>query len=589
MNLRIPEKLLLKIKSLSLDNTNSKDIPIITIFIGRSACWYIDSSNPSKMECLKTKSIQTGKILNELFPTKSHIRLRLIYHSNNVLHRTIRFSGKELGREVLSGYFSNLKGPLSILSQQIAGEDNYYLITAMDIVFLKQFIQDLSEKALYLESIVPLPMAALEAVKQGLIKPDTALIFPGNTCTSIVLSPSNGDCMIRTINYGWQKVVDGLIEAGVSETEAISNVLTRQELQRGTAYEGIVSPFCKDLKNAIDETLSYFTEQLCAPMPNKFLLCGLEIPPGLYEGEKTSFNPVQLISEIEEASLTNLLKGTNEVILKTGRISYTFVPEKRSFQKLDNKPKVQTSRQSKISRRTRIGISKSPKQETQSVWGQLIKRSNSIKDSFSVQNQDGDQKELKELFLTAITILIVFYLAWGQYSKKSREYNNYLNNYAYLQRQNAEYSIGLINEKDRNKKPLWTEKMLELSAELTPYLWLTNVYFTIVDDKHGNLSVKHRVLNIEGATHPSPIGHIAEISKYYDRLTQNKKFMEGFSDLKFRGLKIDETTNSIVRFTFSAIYEGEVLSEEPDKSINTSNPSLTDTIQNHNDQLNVVK
>lgn len=563
----------------------------LTIYPGLSSCWVTEVADRSEKPVVTRQRYGLdepglAQVSARIIQHRSSLRLRLIVHRPEIFYKVVHLKDRSAASEYLKGMFPYLTPPMALNSYPLEGnfgDDKYNLLSAVELTPFRRIVEELGEGVLNLETIVPLPVAAMLAIGQGVLDCTTAnLVFPGPYCTSMILGAKDGPYMIRSFMPGWLTVVEKLEEAGLSRTEAVTSILERAELAGNTAYDGILQPFRRQVKSMMDETVTFYREQLNGDPPDNIVLCGLEIPNVLFPGEQSDFDPVALVSQMDENNLPNLLKGTPEPLFKKGSFSYVYDSAVSAFKEFKEPPKQPTPGTRKPMKKRGFDYAKVKIKLLE--WGGLIKK---LLTSEGNKGR-GTKMSLDMKIVVGFAVAVFFYIAHG-YIELANQYEMLVKSFA-----DVHTKISSLNKEmeDSAKKPkdFWTAKMMALASEVTPPLWITD--FTVgaeeikstgkpadaakpedksigkpsktwwnstTTDKAPTAEIHSHRITIEGASMPPSFGHLREITDFFERLKNNKTFMRNIKEITFKGLHLDEGgKGDMVRFTFEAIYsEGE--------------------------------
>jgi hypothetical protein len=597
---------------------------LLTIYAGLTGCWVVqsgkkDENRDNKLEdalvkqfvgakgsakrsvalsfdnrpTVSTKhdltAMPTSELIKRLTPSNEPVRVRLIVQDPMIFHKVMKFSEPPTGRDALKGFFTFLPPPLSVYFrplEQSESADGYYNVVAMTTNLLRTLVEAAGEKALALESIVPLSSAGIIAMRDAMVKDDEALLFPGPRCNTLVMGGVGGPYIVRTFTPGWKQVADAMQLAGIPAEEAVAALLTRAELGGRSVHRKEVDAFKLRLKEVIDETVGYYVNQFGKTPPRRVLVCGQEIPPGLFDFEKLTKDPVALIAGRRLDDHPNLLEGTDEPLFKKGRITFRFEPEARQFVEVSDAP----TRTRKASNKT----------DGANLSGAARRKRDRLNNKQEADRADvsvagiklEDLAKRRETLAVAFLALLVLGFSLNEYLDKRRAYKTSWDILVGLEK-TAGSQAGDLAKLRAIKKPLWTQKMLAITEELklSPSLWITDVY---VEDAKGKLAgkdVSGRELTIEGAALPDKAGHVKEIANYMERLKNNKPFMEGVSKLYFGNVALDEREEDVVRFKLKALYDNNVvvtLKTDTRTDGKSTINDVTGRMQQHNEKTDEI-
>jgi hypothetical protein len=512
-------------------------------------------------------ALSTSEIIKRLSPQNKPVRVRLIVHDQMIFHKLVKFPEPPAGRDSLKGLFPFLPPPLAVDFRPLehAGEaGGYYNVVALTMNLLRKFVNEAGEKALVLESIVPLSAAGIIAMRDAMVKDDDALIFPGPRCTTLVLGGLGGPYLVRTFTPGWKQVADAMEKAGIPAEEAVKALLTRVELGGRSVHRKEVEAFKIRVEEVVQETIGYYRDQLGKTPPKRFLACGHEIPPGLFGYEQFDKDPVALIAGHRLEDLPNLLEGTDEPLFKKGRVTYRFEPAARSFMEVSDEPARARASAVKAAKSAKVSVSAAARRKKDRLKKDQDRQQGDESPGLSLAGLTlpgvtmEDITEWREVIMVGALILIFTGFALSAYLDLRRDYKVSWDALVGLQR-DAGSLAGDIAKLRAIKKPLWTQKLLVLSEELSTSLWITDVYVEDVKVKRSGQDIAGRELTIEGAALPAKAGHVKEIANYMDRLKKNKPFMEGVSKLYFGNVALDDKEEDVVRFKLKVLYEKAVV------------------------------
>ncbi|MBF0535416.1 MAG: hypothetical protein HQK90_10505 [Nitrospirae bacterium] len=593
----------------------NEDLVTLTVYIGGASYHVVRTGTEFSEHSESASSYDLSgdlpkDVLRKLIPLKSNIRVRYVFSRPEVYFKVFTPKTRPLKREQAKGFFSFIPPPVSIDSKPLWDESreqgDFHTIVAMPVEPLRKIVESMSDKALNLESLVPLPFSALLAFKAGIMGDGSAcIVYPEYNCTTVAIGAPSGPFVIRSFLPGWESVVSGLIEAGIPKTEAIKALLTKKDFFENSAYSDIVNPYKTQVEKGISDTRIFYTGQMGGKRPEGYLLCGYEKPKALFSADSAPFDPLALIARETAATLPNLLSGTDEALFKKGTVVFGFDSDTNTFKEMAE-PERRTTKPS----RNRV---KKPKEKKAVTVASLMEKFRNISknaDTFSKFLKDKikpkgaatavkfSASDIITRISRALSVFLVLFIFYGTYKyfTLSSQYRKEIQNYESLH----ESIDALTHSIEHNKgsvKHFWTQKILAISKNLDLSLWIMDITVDESGKKQskdkpaaGNPLIK-RVMTIEGAALPSIDGHLKDVANFMEKLDNDTTFMVGISKIEFKGLSLEKSDDKAVHFTIDAIYEGGVPKPREKDDAKPGMPSLPETIQKtqeHNKQAEEV-
>ncbi|QWR77225.1 hypothetical protein [Candidatus Magnetomonas plexicatena] len=551
-------------------------------------------------------------VLRKLSPDKSNIKIRYVFSRPEVYFKVFTPKSRPLKKEQAKGFFSFIPPPTSIdskpLWEEVREQDDFHTIVAMPVEPLRKMLESMSDKALTVESMVPLSFSALLAFKSGVMGDGPAcIVYPDYNCTTVAIGSINGPFIIRSFLPGWESVVNGLIEYGIAKDEAINAVLTKREFFESSAYTDIVAPYKTQVKKGIDDTRTFYNDQLGGKCPESYLLCGYEKPMALLKADSVTFDPLALIAKETAATLPNLLSGTDEAIFKKGTVVFGFDSETNTFKEM-----AEPERRAAKPSRHRV---KKPKEKKAVTFASLIEKFRNMtkntgsfgklfKDLIKAKGAKGASAvklsgaDVINTISKGLSLILILFFVYGTYKyfTLGSQYRKEIQSYESLH-EDIDKLTHAIEQNKGSVKHFWTQKVLAIAKNLDLSLWVMDITVDESGKKQqkgnpapGGALVK-RILTIEGAALPSIDGHLKDVANFMEKLDNDTTFMVGISKIDFKGLSLEKSDDKVVHFTIDAIYEGGVPKPREKDNSKPDMPSLPETIQKtqeHNKQAEEV-
>ncbi|MBF0520869.1 MAG: hypothetical protein HQK92_14250, partial [Nitrospirae bacterium] len=585
----------------------------LTVYIGGASYQVVrtgtEFSEPPKSASSYDLSTDLPKdVLRKLIPQKANIKVRYVFSRPEVYFKVFTPKTRPLKKEQAKGFFSFIPPPVSIdfrpLWEEARATDDFHTIVAMPVEPLLRIVENMSDKALNLESLVPLPCSALLAFKAGIIGEGSAcIVYPEHNCTTVAIGAPRGPFIIRSFLPGWESVVNGLIEAGISKAEAINAVLTKREFFGNSAYSDIVNPYKVQVEKGIDDTRNFYTGQMGGKLPGGYLLCGYEKPMALLSADSVTFEPLALIARETAATLPNLLCGTDEPLFRKGATVYGYDSETNTFKEIAEPDRRITKpsrhRVTKLKEKKAITVAllmekfKNIAKNAES-FGKLFKDKIKSRGAKGVSAVKFSAADIITKISRALSVFLVLFIFYGTYKYFTlcSQYRKEIQNYESLH-ESVDVLTHSIKHNKGSVKHFWTQKILAIARNLDLSLWIMDITVDESGKKQskdkpaaGNPLIK-RILTIEGAALPSIDGHLKDVANFMEKLDNDTTFMVGISKIEFKGLSLEKSDDKAVHFTIDAIYEGGVPKPRGKDDAKPDMPSLPETIQKtqeHNKQ-----
>ena len=448
-----------------------------------------------------------------------------------------------------------------------------------DIERLGRYLLLFEKHCIKVRAVVPSAWVLLQSIhgQPGDVK---AVLQVGAYETTMVLcNPAINAVLVRYIPVG---VLDmGLAvskRTGASLTKTMENLAQQNNFSQladsqrapgGKTSLGMVAealaPLAGRLSEEIAATLNFFDTDSGAGRPSSFALYGdahrikgLEAWISATTGVKVNQTTVPFIDRlfaINQPLALNVLGGASKPLFNHSKVAYSFIDGRfqPTASDADSEESLVTMGPGgRRGRRRRQGggfLAGLFKPKTGSAAG-------------SGSSGQGDARSDQTYFAVFFILLaLIVYLGYGEVEAIGKKHRSaaaaFQQDYQENQRLRREFAgldelvIGATDE-DEIDKILWTEKFLDIAANLNQKLWLTDVY---LNEGKNSRDLQVQTLVMEGAALPSSDGHIEEISRFIKALTESN-FRTDFREITFGGSEIQESGETgIVRFQVTAWYD----------------------------------
>lgn len=425
--------------------------------------------------------------------------------------------------------------------------------------------------------------------------------------TLVLVNPILNALLVRHFPVGMLTLIKAVSERlNVSPEDAL-NVLSEKDLvaevdpagdaanalQVGLAARALHAPLL-ELLGDLRESIEFFCEQRVAGKPAFLETFGASrrirgLPEWLSKHIGIPIQPsgtslLELFATQPRPIACNFLKGSDASLLTIGRTSFHFTEDRGFISSKElarqkaladpnkGKPKPASASQSGRNRsgsRRRPGSRRGGGRPGQPVG--LMGQLNALFQKGGEQNQaealyqEEAAQDRKHWALFSMLVFGLLFWGYSEYEMIEKRYRSSASSYLSARGENdqlkrtAQSGQRLISLKGSGDmtKILWSEKFLSLAALMDNNIWLSDVYLSSAQRQVSGAKVESTKMVVEGHVLPSTDGHIDKISRYIDRLLQDKYgFMSDFRTITFDGAELEEEeSDAIIRFSFEAWYD----------------------------------
>ena len=429
----------------------------------------------------------------------------------------------------------------------------------IDIATIKRYLAALGDLSTKVTELIPLPYLLMQRALNGKSDVYGAFRIGWHDTQVVMVNKAFGAVFVRTLRGGLHAMIAAVAtDSRMPEKEVIKALATRNMGDASGGRDALsrsLAPHADSLIRELRSTLDYFETQSGCGRPSSLEMIGDTAPfKGFEQWMKSALgvpcvpigeSALSLLAAQDHPLEFNLLTHSGQGLITIGRESYSF--QNKRFRKTEARSgtadKTPRALQGRRARRD------AERREKGGFLGRLFGKQAAPKASSSAP---GDARKFRAMF-TAIVVVLLFtgYDQIGNAAKKHtnsvRAYRSVLNDLRKTQQPSLPGSAK-TNGKTVEDKVLWTEKFLSLAEHMGAYLWVTDVYL--------NEGKEAQKLVMEGAAIPTTDGHIAKISDFMERLTQDKtRFMGDFRDIEFGGAQIQgDEKSGIIEFSLTANY-----------------------------------
>lgn len=481
-------------------------------------------------------------------------------------NRAIRFpdGDGDAVREIAAQQFGGTPASFGFVpfGESSEREKERRLYAFLPIERLRSYLYGLDKLAVSLTCLSSFPAVALAQLGADTQEPYAVLFLGGHFAHFMVANPESGAVAVRSIPVGALTLASSIArETGLGFRDVAASLARRDRVSRlapdqadrdiaaETTLGAILSRPLAQLREEIEETLSYFTYQRLSGAPERIILCGefnrvlgfetwLAGATGLpVEVETRSWADILLQAEMARI---NLLDGAPEDLLTVGKTRYRFLNDRFVPEEAEGPSTVSALG-------PKPGARAAESERLNGLLGKLP----------WLQRQEARYCAVLVAILVAALYLDVrtsLDPAGQALDGTNSAYQTLLDQNRSLQeRRLAQAQAEAAADQPATLDPgSWAERLVAIARRIGPSVWLTRLSIDQASDPSSKGARKQ--LAIEGRL-PTDGDYLGTIGSFVDGLNSDEDFMRGLTRLAFEGAKTTQTeTDAHVDFGLTAFY-----------------------------------